>query len=99
MGVSPYLAVRPISALIGWFKVLPGSSNVGFAANWANESAFTRLPVSESVRLGMTSSVRSVEMPSNPVRCPSWLNCDEMSREIGIHESISSLKRSILRQT
>jgi hypothetical protein len=58
----------------------------------------TRLPVSETVKLGISSSVRSVEIFSSPVKRPAWLSNAERSREMGIHESSSLLKRLMTRR-
>jgi len=55
----------------GGFTKRPGSTSEGSALSWAGDNAETRLPVSETVMLGINSSVRSVEMPSSPVMWPS----------------------------
>src|SRR6266853_6149356 len=95
-GVIVYLPVRPGSNLIGSFTILPGSSIP--AASWAELKVARRFPVSDRVRLGINSSVRSAEIPSRPERCPSCASQLEMSRFIGIHISSSLLKRLMRRQ-
>jgi hypothetical protein len=51
----------------------PGIGSAGEGVKW--ERSF-RLPVSETVKLGISSRVRSVEIPSRPVRWPAWpANC------------------------
>ena len=80
--------------------VTPGSKPSGSLTKRPRKGssrARTRRPVSETVRLGMISSVRSGEISSRPVSLPAVESVPELSRGIGIHESISSLLRSMLR--
>jgi hypothetical protein len=61
---SVYLAVNPRSNLIGSLTMRPGSFGIKLKCG----SSF---PVSETVILGISSSVRSAEIPSSPVMCPA----------------------------
>ena len=76
LAFMPILADRPGSKPTGRLTKRPLS--VGTVSPCAPISALcpertegTKLPVSETVKLGINSMVRSVEMPSSPVMCPS----------------------------
>ena len=77
---------------MGEFTIRPGSVAAA-AVSGKTPNERTNLPLCETVKLGINSSVRSTEMPSSPVICPAWLRLLEMLRANGIQESSSRLKR------
>ena len=95
VGVSVYLPVSPGSSFTGSFTKRPG---LGVPASALNGSADFRLPVSDTVKLGISSNVLSVERPSRPARCPSWANQLFLSRSSGIHISSELFNRLVRRQ-
>ena len=95
LGVRLYLPVRPRSILIGSLTNLPVSSRPELIC--AGVSVPFRFPVSETVILGINSSVRSVDIPSRPEMCPSWDIQPESARSIGIQLSNSLLMRLMRR--